>query len=190
MDRNTIRTKALGLFNKISFAKTSVSDIAKACDMGKGTFYLYYESKDEIFSHILEERILTLKEMQEQYFNDPSVALPEKIRRYFETLVDEYFVIKDLLFGSFDNVQGQTVKEVFFKFSKHYQMSIQLLFNIVDHNSHHDNPELLREQISELMELMVGRMLTYIMIHEWNDREGLKQVISPLSEKLYGALVA
>jgi hypothetical protein len=33
-------------------------------------------------------------------------------------------------------------------------------------------------------------MLVYVMIHEWDDREGLKKTISPLSVRLFDALVA
>ena len=190
MDKETIRGKALELFSKVSFEKTSVADIAKACNMGKGTFYLYFQSKDEIFASILEERINDLDRKYYDYFRDPSVSITMKIRTFFETLVDEYFVIKDLLFGSFENVQGGTLKEVFFKFGKYYQQSVEQLHLILRANAGDKNPELLGEKAAELMDVMLGRMLFYIMIHDWNDREGLKNIISPLSEKLYNALVA
>lgn len=189
MDREAIRTKALELFKRISFQKTSISDIAKACDMGKGTFYLYYENKDEIFSSILEERSAALEKKYGRFYGDPAIPLEKKIRQYFENLVDEYFVIKDLLFGSFENVQTQMLKDVFFKYNRYYLRSIEHLVAVVSSNSRHKNLDRLRESLTEFMELMVGRMLVYIMVHEWNDREGLKKVISPLSEKLFASLV-
>jgi Transcriptional regulator len=190
MDKETIRGKALELFSKISFEKTSIADIAKACNMGKGTFYLYFESKDEIFASILEERIDDLDRKYHDYYRDPSVSIETKIRTFFECLVDEYFVIKDLLFGSFENMQGGTLKEVFFKFGKYYQRSVEQLHLVLSTESGSQEDAHLREKSSELMDVMLGRMLFYIMIHEWNDREGLKKIISPLSEKLYSALVA
>ena len=127
MDKETIRGKALELFSKVSFEKTSVADIAKSCNMGKGTFYLYFQSKDEIFASILEERINDLDRKYHDFYRDSSVTVEAKIRTYFENLVDEYFVIKDLLFGSFENVEGGTLKEVFFKFGKYYQRSVEEL---------------------------------------------------------------
>lgn len=158
--------------------------------MGKGTFYLYFESKDEIFASILETRLDDFDRKYHDYYRDPSVSIETKIRTFFEYLVDEYFVIKDLLFGSFENVQGQTLKEVFFKFGKYYQRSVEQLYLVLSANAGAQEDAQLRERSSELMDVMLGRMLFYIMIHDWNDREGLKNIISPLSEKLYNALVA
>lgn len=189
MDRDVIKAKALDLFRKISFEKTSVSDIAQACGMGKGTLYLYFKNKDDIFSSILEERSRALDEKFASYYGDPAVPLAEKIRCYFENLVDEYFLIKDLLFGTFDKVQGRTIRDVFFKFSRHYQLSVDHLCTVIASEPRGQKIERLHERVDELMELMLGRMLVFVMINEWNDREGLKRVISPLSEKLFNSLV-
>jgi AcrR family transcriptional regulator len=189
MNKEMIRNTALDLFQKISFAKTSVSDIAQACGLGKGTIYLYFENKDEIFSSIIEERIKALEISLGAYYNDPNVPLRDKIKRYFESLVDEYFVIKDLLFGSFENVQGRMLKDVFFKFGRYYQLSIDNLVSIVRSNVPPRDEETLKAGVTELMELMVGRMLVFVLVNEWNDKEGLKATISPLSERLFNALV-
>ena len=190
MKRESIRAKALELFRRLSFQKTSVSDIAKACNMGKGTLYLYFANKDEILTSILEDRSVARQKTDSLFYADASISLEEKIRHYFDMLIDEYFLIKDLLFGSFEDVQGRTLKEVFLKFGKHYLTSIDHLYEIVVTNSAAVNREDLRERLSELMELLVGRMMMYVTIHEWNDRDGLKKLISPLSVKLYATLVA
>src|ERR1700746_2437050 len=39
---------ALGLFAKKGFAETTVEDITEAADVGKGTFFNYFPSKDHI----------------------------------------------------------------------------------------------------------------------------------------------
>jgi len=192
MDKEQIRDTALELFSRISFAKTSVADIAKACGLGKGTIYLHFQSKDEIFFSIIEERMRKEEATSEAYFNDPSIALQTKVRRFFEGLVDEYFVLKELMFGSFDNIQGSVVKEVFFKYGKLYQWSIDRLYGIVRNNlsKSTQSDQTLRENIAELMDLMVGRILLSLVARDWNDKEGLKTTIAPLAEKLYGAMIA
>lgn len=38
------------LFGRFGFRKTTIDEIAQAAGLGKGTIYLYFKSKDEIFS--------------------------------------------------------------------------------------------------------------------------------------------
>jgi AcrR family transcriptional regulator len=53
--RDLILDTALRLFNHYGFDKTSISDIADAAGIGKGTFYYYFESKEELFLSIIHE---------------------------------------------------------------------------------------------------------------------------------------
>jgi AcrR family transcriptional regulator len=181
---------ALELFKKISFEKTSVSDIASACGMGKGTFYLYFKSKDEIFASLLEERLDMATKRFESFYKNPHVTVHDKIRQYFDNIVDDYFLIKDLLFGSFEKVKGRMIKDVFFKYGKYYLQSVDVLQSIIEENADGIEYEGLHEKLVELMDLILGRMLVYVMVHDWDDREGLKKTISPLSVRLFDALVA
>lgn len=192
MNKGQIRDTALELFSKISFAKTSVADIAKACGLGKGTIYLHFQSKDEIFFSIIEERIRKEEALSEGYYNDTSVTTQTKVRRFFENLVDEYFVLKELMFGSFDNIKGSVLKDVFFKYGTLYQWSIDRLYGIVRSNANEEKQgdKNLRENVAELMDLMVGRILLALVARDWNDKEGLKTTIAPLAEKLYCAMIA
>ncbi len=43
---------ATDLFKRYGYAKTSLEDIAKEAQLGKGTIYYYFESKEEIFFSI------------------------------------------------------------------------------------------------------------------------------------------
>jgi len=56
--REQILDAAIKVLGKKGFEGTNVADIAKATGIAKGTVYLYFESKDEIFSAILSERSL------------------------------------------------------------------------------------------------------------------------------------
>jgi len=192
MDKDAIREAAYSLFAKISFAKTSVADIAAACGLGKGTIYLYFKSKDDIFVAIVEERLQRLAAANNSFFADASVSLAAKLHRFFDDLVDEYFALKDLMFGSYENVQGRILKDIFFKYGRHYEWSIDRLDEIVRRHQPYSErpPEATHSGIATLMELMVGRMLLFLVARDWNDKEGLKAIIAPLSERLFQALVA
>jgi AcrR family transcriptional regulator len=189
--RALIREQALALFSHISFAKTSVADIAKACGLGKGTIYLYYKSKDDIVLSIIDEHISKVVEESDPYFHDEAVALRDKIERFFRELVGESFALKKLIFGDFENVKGSVLKDVFFKYGRYYEQGVDRLTGIVaSHDPYSARPvEALREDIRLLIELMVGRIALFLVARDWNDEEGLRNLVGPLSLRLFDAIV-
>jgi len=52
--RLQLREKGIKLFEKQGLKKTSVDELAQAAGISKGAFYLFYESKEELFMEILE----------------------------------------------------------------------------------------------------------------------------------------
>ena len=50
MRREEILTAAIKVFGKKGFAATCVGDVADAAKIAKGTVYLYFESKEEIYA--------------------------------------------------------------------------------------------------------------------------------------------
>lgn len=50
--REVIITSALDLFRHYGYRRTSMEDIARAAAVAKGTLYLYFTSKDELFEAI------------------------------------------------------------------------------------------------------------------------------------------
>lgn len=55
--RDVILDAAIQVFGEKGFDGASVADIAEAAGLGKGTMYLYFESKEDIFSAILAEQV-------------------------------------------------------------------------------------------------------------------------------------
>jgi AcrR family transcriptional regulator len=53
--RLQMREKGQRLFEKQGLRKTSVDELAKVVGISKGAFYLFYESKEELFLEILEQ---------------------------------------------------------------------------------------------------------------------------------------
>jgi AcrR family transcriptional regulator len=54
--RDQILDAAVGVFAKNGFAGANMEQIASAANVAKGTIYLYFKSKEEIFKAILNER--------------------------------------------------------------------------------------------------------------------------------------
>jgi AcrR family transcriptional regulator len=192
MQRDEIRDQANSLFSRISFAKTSVADIAKACGLGKGTIYLYFKSKDEILLAIIDERLARLVREKAPFYDDPAQPLSVKVQRFFLDVVEESFELKNLIFGEFENVHGRMFKDVFFRYGRYYEWCIDRLTSIVaSYEPYSARPaDKLREDVRLLVELMVGRMVLFLVGRDWSDKDGLLAITAPLSLRLFDAVVA
>ena len=51
--RNAFLEKGKKLFSQYGLKKTSIDDFTKAVNVAKGTFYSFFESKEELFLEIL-----------------------------------------------------------------------------------------------------------------------------------------
>jgi AcrR family transcriptional regulator len=105
---------AFQLFTTKGTAQTSISDIASAAGVGKGTFYLYFRDKndiearliarraDQIFSHALEA--LKNREDELHSFGDSIIAIVDDV---LEQLQNNHlilrFINKNLSWGVFRN---------------------------------------------------------------------------------------
>jgi len=97
--RERILDAAIEVFGKKGFAGANVADIAEAANIGKGTVYLYFKSKEEIFSAILSERSLL------PWFADRVMAEDEPLetmltdlaRHFLKTMPDYLPVIRLVL---------------------------------------------------------------------------------------------
>lgn len=60
MRRREILTAAIKVFGKKGFAATCVEDIADAAKIAKGTVYLYFDSKEEIYASAVQMAVAQL----------------------------------------------------------------------------------------------------------------------------------
>jgi len=83
--RNEILDAASKVFSKYGFAKTTIDQIANQADLGKGTVYQYFKSKNELFLSAgergmdrLKDSVLTVIEKEK----DPINRIEKAIRAY------------------------------------------------------------------------------------------------------------
>ncbi len=93
-DEQTIIIEALKLFRKKSYFNTSMSDIAAACGLQKGSLYHYFSSKEDlmkrvikmvheffktnVFSHAYDRSIPPLKRLENLFISAEKVFLDEE----------------------------------------------------------------------------------------------------------------
>ena len=71
------------LFADQGYHGTTVGDICDVLGVGKGVFYWYFESKEALFSEILQESLLELRRAQERAIaevDDPVARIEQGIR--------------------------------------------------------------------------------------------------------------
>ena len=77
--RERLFRAAMDLFAKQGFAETTVEDITNAADVGKGTFFNYFPSKDHILLAFAEMQLATLR-LAVQEARHASMPLLEFVR--------------------------------------------------------------------------------------------------------------
>ncbi len=86
--RERIFRAALDLFAKQGFAETTVEDITNAADVGKGTFFNYFPSKDHILLAFAEMQIAKLRLAVEEA-RRTSVPMPQFMRSLATLMTQE-----------------------------------------------------------------------------------------------------
>ncbi len=80
---------ALDLFAEKGFNVTSISDIAAAAGMGKGTIYDYFESKEELIVAALQAWMEFFEKSLEALLSEPGTA-EERLRRLIHASVEAF----------------------------------------------------------------------------------------------------
>ena len=96
--RTQLREKGKQLFERQGIKKTSVDELAQAAGISKGAFYLFYESKEELFMEILEELETDFRARIFDFSINPKSNARQLLARFFKDVLlawDEYPLLKN-----------------------------------------------------------------------------------------------
>lgn len=189
--RDRIIEESLKLFKTISYSKASVSDIASAVGISKGAIYLHFKSKEEIFAAIMDMYIHKSGQKMEQDIKLLNGTIEENITTVCVKIVDHFLQIKNLLFGSFDNVKGRTIREVLLMAEQAQEMTISFFKNVLVY-SQVELDKSKEEQdiaIGEFIQWLKGRIINFFIINDWDNAEDLKKALQTVSFKVFEAVV-
>lgn len=90
--RQSLLAAAYGLFTEKGVAKTSVDEIVRRANVAKGTFYLYFQDKDQLLqqlvydisARVLEEAYTWLEERRTPDFVENVLLMLDYIIEYFK----------------------------------------------------------------------------------------------------------
>lgn len=85
--RQAIIEAAMALFQNHGFEKTSVSQIVKEAGVAQGTFYLYFQAKNDLIpsiaEFIVEELLASLKKYPQETYEDVQLTLDALVETTF-----------------------------------------------------------------------------------------------------------
>ena len=84
--RETIMDAARKLFYDKGYELTTVEEIAAMAELGKGTIYSYFKSKEEIYFAILESEFAILEDRMRQAIEESTTA-ENALHRLYETFI-------------------------------------------------------------------------------------------------------
>src|ERR687891_2693625 len=84
--RERIIESAVECFAKTGFDRTKMEDIASQSDLSKGTLYLYFKSKEDLFYAICENNLKVLREQLSQIFVTTKENLLFDAEQFYDNL--------------------------------------------------------------------------------------------------------
>ncbi len=100
--RDKLLAYATEQFAANGFHPTSVADIVDGVGVGKGVFYWYFPSKDELLLEILREALYDLRRTQQSAIvetGDPLARLENGIRSSLSWIFDNADIVRLIMFG-------------------------------------------------------------------------------------------
>jgi len=86
--KEDIIRKGTELFRKQGYHNTGISDILKACDIPKGSFYNYFNSKEDFGIMVLDHYGDVQLEFMKQKLKDRDLSPVERLKSYYKTLIE------------------------------------------------------------------------------------------------------
>lgn len=103
--RAQMREKGKKLFEKHGLKKTSVDELTEAVGISKGAFYLFYESKEELFMEILESFKQEIQNKILNFASRPNADARKNVSDALKSFLltwDDYPLLKNLGKADFD----------------------------------------------------------------------------------------
>lgn len=168
--REVILKAAFKVIMREGFEKASIDKIAAAAKIGKGSMYLYFKSKEDLYIAVLQERsfLPRLKEMSIQ----PAETFEQQLRNMitdFAVFAEESLpMLKVFLDGMIQ--YPEYARDIYREFSTE---GIRYIKPTVDHYY----PDVAdKVNLSVLMPLLIASVFTYVITQKALAKKGTKSI--------------
>lgn len=110
--KNTIYQAALKNFSKNGYANTKMDAIAKTANVSKGTLYLYFQGKEDLFYHMCRQNQQTLVEVRSGLFKNKSNLMADLGKFYDDLVKREENTERSWLEGITESLHNKKLKRM------------------------------------------------------------------------------
>ncbi len=167
--RSRLVQAAIPIFAKYTFRDAKMNDVAISADVGKGTLYEYFDSKDELFLEIFKMWFAILEAQIQDVMSavkDPSEQIVIFYDQYFATIEkysDTYYIYFDFWTELVRNpkISSQEIKDV-------YQSLRALMAGILEDGVNIGAFRKMDPQVKsiQLLSMIDGLLLQWLMDRE------------------------
>jgi AcrR family transcriptional regulator len=170
----------LALFAKKGYAETTVEDITEAADLGKGTFFNYFPSKEHVLLGFAEMQLakleIIIREIR-QSSQPMSESLRGLVHRMTEAPVQNPAVVRALLQA---HLSSQVVREGMFRLHREHQKLIGGLLRYGQEQGE-VRRDLPAEEIAQVLrQLIFGTLLFWSLAGDASLTERIEQSLNLL----------
>lgn len=113
--RTDIIDSSKKVFTKNGYYKSTIEDIASEAGVGKGTVYLYFSGKEELFEEMLKNILCEYYDSIISILSkDESVEIKiNNLIEFYKTNIKEQLDLVQAVMGEYDPMSSEKVKDVF-----------------------------------------------------------------------------
>jgi AcrR family transcriptional regulator len=178
--RERLFRSALALFAKKGYLQTTVEDITEAADVGKGTFFNYFPSKEHIllgFAEMQLDKLTTLVREIRQSTLPINECLRGLVHRMTEAPIQNPAVVRALLQA---HLSSQNVRDEMFRLHREHQ---KLIGGLLRHGQEQGEVrnDLPAEEIAQVFrQTIFGTLLFWSLVGDASLTERVEQSLSLL----------
>jgi len=181
--RQKIIKAAIKIFGQHGYYKSTISQIAKEADMGRGTLYWYFKSKEDLFRVLIKQAVAGIMDQLMAQISQAG-SLEQKVKIFVRSWLDYAVQESDLLhifYSVFAQSEGEFVQEMIGLVRGMYIDMIEILKNMLDQEivSGHMRTADTRRLSRLLIGLLDGIALQHMFV-EKIDSQAMTEVVSRL----------
>ncbi len=169
---------AKAVFSQKGYYQASISDIIERAGIARGTFYLYFRSKRDIFNSILDELARELEGVIGRLDLDPSASSLEQLKSILRSIIMLALGDRDLTRIVLSRAGGLD-SEFDGKLRKFYETALDTIESSLQHGIEHG---LVRECNTKVIACCILGCMKEIVNHIFSDAEAISQLDSILDE--------
>jgi len=180
--KETIMKAAIKNFSKTGFATTKMDDIAKTADVSKGTLYLYFQSKEDLFESICKSNQQILIDKRSGLFQNKNKA-KEDLATFFDNGLKAIQDTQKVRIEAFaESPHNPKMKKIIQKNRKEIELEVEEFFKIMKKFGFFKKNVDLNALSSGVIALFDGLVLSELIgtNHEDNKKAWVKTMMAIL----------